>query len=67
MESTLSWATVIVALISAGFGVRAATVTVRNSMDHFIEDLQRQGRWAAIAAALAACAACLQVIERALL
>jgi hypothetical protein len=35
-------------------GVRAATVPVRDNIDEFIGDLHRQGRWAAIAASLAA-------------
>jgi hypothetical protein len=36
------------------FGIRAATVKVRDNLDGFIPDLQRQGRWAGVAATAAA-------------
>jgi hypothetical protein len=34
-------------------GLRAAFIPIRDNMDKFIEDLHRQGRWAATAAILA--------------
>jgi hypothetical protein len=45
---------IFVSLLAAFLGVRAATVKVRDNLDAFISDLQRQGRCAGYAAAAAA-------------
>jgi hypothetical protein len=49
----LSYAAAVLLCVGILVGVRAATLTVRNSQDDFIDDLHRQGRWAASAATLA--------------
>ena len=46
-------------VVAAALGVRAATMHV-----HFVEDLQRQARWASWAAAAAAGSAVLQAAEK---
>lgn len=51
-------------VVGAILGARAATITVRNSQDHFIEDLHRQGRWASYAATAAAVTATLGALEK---
>lgn len=43
---------------------RAATVSVRDSQDHFIAELQRQGRWTGWAAAMAAISVVFQAFDR---
>lgn len=53
----MHWLSAVAATFSAAgliIGVRAATIPVRDSMDDFIGDLRRQGRWALITASLAA-------------
>jgi hypothetical protein len=59
----LSLASMIVSLVAVALGVRAATVKVRDNIDAFISDLQRQGRWAASAAIAAAISTGLQAIQ----
>jgi hypothetical protein len=49
--------------LAAILGVRAATITVRDNIDEFINDLQRQGRWASGAAVAAAFATALQAAK----
>ena len=46
MENVTTLAAVGFTALAAVLGVRAATVDVRDNMDKFMEDLQRQGRWA---------------------
>jgi len=53
---------VSVAAIAALVALRAATVKVRNSVDDFMADLQKQGRWNAAAAILNAAASILIVV-----
>jgi hypothetical protein len=57
-------AAIAFSLIAAALGTRAAFVRVRNSQDDFIDDLQRQGRWASWAAVAAAVSAGLQAVEK---
>lgn len=58
------YAAITAAAIAAVLGIRAATVTVRDNMDGFIDDLKRQGRWASWAAVAAAVSVVLQAIDR---
>ena len=36
----------VMTVLAVGFGVQSQRVKIRNSMDHFIDDLHRQGWWA---------------------
>lgn len=65
MTDWFDWIALALSVAAAGFGFRAATVVVRESMDHFIGDLRRQGRWAGLAAIFAALAVVAQVVARA--
>ena len=49
--------------LAAILGVRAATIIVRDNVDEFINDLQRQGRWASGAAVAAALATAFQATK----
>lgn len=59
---TLSLLAIVLAAVAALVAVRAATVRVRDSVDDFMSDLQRQGRWNAAAAILNALASVLIVV-----
>lgn len=61
--SLLSTAAIAMSGLAAALGVRAATIEVRNNVDEFINDLQRQGRWASFAAVAAALATALQAAK----
>jgi hypothetical protein len=63
MMNLLATASIIISLLAAVFGIRAATVKVRDNQDEFISDLQRQGRWAGVAAAAAAISTVLQAVQ----
>jgi hypothetical protein len=63
MASYLSLGALVVSGLAAILGVRAATIVVRNNVDEFINDLQRQGRWASAAAVAAAIATALQAAQ----
>ena len=63
----MDFAAIISSLLAAALGVRAALVHVRDSQDHFIADLHRQGRWASWAAVAAAVSAGLQAADRLLM
>lgn len=63
MASYLSLAALAVSGLAAILGVRAATIVVRDNVDEFINDLQRQGRWASYAAIAAAVATALQAVQ----
>src|SRR5690348_13797810 len=56
IAQALPVASIVIGLIAAIFGIRAATVTIRDNQDKFISDLGRQSRWASYAAAAAALA-----------
>ena len=59
MNITFTWAIVALGVLTAALGFKAVTIEIRESMDDFIADMQRQGqwvRWAAIAALLTAAA-----------
>jgi hypothetical protein len=64
MKDTLGYVALVFGVVAAGFGIRAATVHVRDDMDAFIGDLHRQSLWASWAATMAACSAILQAIEK---
>ncbi|RUX47773.1 hypothetical protein EOA33_17530 [Mesorhizobium sp. M4A.F.Ca.ET.050.02.1.1] len=59
-KGALPYLSILSSLIAAGFGIRAATITIRNSIDDFISDLTRQGRWASMAAVAASLSVILQ-------
>lgn len=63
MGSHLSIAGLVMSGVAAMLGVRAATIEVRNNLDEFINDLQRQGRWASMAAVAAAIAIAFQGLQ----
>ncbi|RWQ54660.1 hypothetical protein [Mesorhizobium sp.] len=64
MTVALPYLAIVTSLAAACLGIRAATISVRDSMDHFISDLQRQGRWAGWAAAMAAVSVAFQAVDR---
>jgi hypothetical protein len=64
MTMYLSTAAIVASGAAALLGVRAATVEVRDNIDVFIADLQRQGRWASYAAVAAALATALQAVQQ---
>jgi hypothetical protein len=65
MKELASWLAIVAALASAGIGLYAATgIDVRDNMDAFISDLQKQSRWAAWAAALAGISVLAQALEK---
>ncbi|MER8399838.1 hypothetical protein [Mesorhizobium sp. M1348] len=63
MTEALPYLAIVTSLVAACLGIRAA-ISVRDSMDHFIADLQRQGRWAGWAAAMAAISVVFQAVDR---
>jgi hypothetical protein len=63
MSGYLTAAALILSAIATVLGIRAATIKVRDSMDHFIVDLRKQGRWTAFAAVAAAAATAIQIIQ----
>lgn len=50
---TLPIVTVVLLIVSCLLAARAAAYPIRNSIDDFIYDLNRQGRWATAAAVAA--------------
>ena len=62
--NVISTASIMLSCAAALLGIRAATVQVRDNMDAFISDLQRQGRWASYAAIAAAVATALQAAQQ---
>ena len=63
MPQYLSTAALAMSALAAILGVRAATIIVRDNVDEFINDLQRQGRWASGAAVAAALATAFQATK----
>jgi len=63
VTSYLSLAALAVSGLAAILGVRAAAIVVRDNVDEFVNDLQRQGRWASYAAIAAAFATALQAAQ----
>jgi uncharacterized membrane protein len=56
LDLLLTIAALIATMVSAMLGLRAATTNVRENLETFMLDLQRQGRWsgwAAVANAIA--------------
>lgn len=64
MTSYLSITALAMSGVAALLGVRAATIVVRDNIDEFIGDLQRQGQWASYAAVAAAIATALQAAHQ---
>ena len=64
MNTLISYGAIAFELIGAAFGLRAATVHVRDSLDQFIGDIQRQSRWATYTAIAATISATLQALEK---
>jgi hypothetical protein len=64
MKEMLSYAALAVAVLAAVFGIRAATVHVRNNIDEFINDIHRQSWWTTLTAITAAGSVILQAIEK---
>jgi hypothetical protein len=63
-SSVLDWLAIALSAAATVCGLKAATVKVRDSIDDFIGDLRRQGRWAAAAAVGAALAVVAQVVSK---
>jgi hypothetical protein len=63
LDQILTGGAAVAAALAAVLGLRAATVPVRDNIDKFIGDLQRQGRWAAWAAVANALAAAVLVYQ----
>lgn len=63
--SLIPYAAIAASFVAAVLSLRAAAVAVRDNMDEFINDLQRQGRWASWAFA-AAISVVLQLLDRVL-
>ena len=64
MKDIVGWLALVAALGSAGLGGFAASLSVRDNQDKFIQDLQRQSRWAAWAAAMAGVSVLAQTFEK---
>jgi len=65
MKSALSWLAIIAAFASAAIGLYAAVgIDVRDNLDVFISDIQKQSNWAGWAAAAAGVSVVAQVIEK---
>lgn len=65
MKEIASWVALAAALASACMGLYAAIgVSVRDNVDVFISDLQKQSRWAAWAAASAGISVLAQALEK---
>lgn len=56
-------ATVVLLIVSCLLAMRAAAYPIRNSIDDFIDDLNRQGRWATAAAVCAFGVAVLEAVR----
>jgi hypothetical protein len=63
LQEFLSGVAAVLTAFAAIVALRAATVTVRDNIDAFIGDLQKQGRWAAWAAVLNALTAAILVYQ----
>jgi hypothetical protein len=60
----IPYASIAVSLLAAVLGIRAATIPIRESLDHIMMDIGRQGKWASWTALTAAAAAVLQSVDR---
>jgi hypothetical protein len=63
MQNYLPLAALLVTAVAALLGALAAFSPVRDSMDHFIADLHRQGQLAGAAALAAALATAIQIVH----
>jgi hypothetical protein len=64
VKDALGYAALLVGLVAAGFGIRAATVHVRNELENFIPDIHRQSWWTTLTAVTAALSVILQALEK---
>jgi hypothetical protein len=62
--SLLPYASIAVSLLAAALGLRAATIPIRQTVNHLTLDIGRQGKWASWAALAAAVSAVLQSFDR---
>ncbi|TPM33880.1 hypothetical protein FJ955_03860 [Mesorhizobium sp. B2-2-2] len=60
----IPYLSIATSILAAVLGIRAATITVRNSMDDFMGDIARQSRWASFAAVAAGLSVVLQSVDR---
>jgi hypothetical protein len=65
LKEIAGWVAILSAFVSAGLGLWAAVgIDVRDNMDAFIGDLQRQSHWAAWAAAAAGVSVLAQAADK---
>jgi hypothetical protein len=68
MANALSWISIVGGILAAGIGGYAAFgIDIRDNLDSFIQDLQRQSQfasWAALAAGISAVAQALEKFLR---
>ena len=64
VSSALSWASIVLAGVAAVLAIKTATISVRNNVDVFIDDISRQGRWATWTALASAAAVAAQAMEK---
>ena len=65
VKEIASWVAITAAGLSTGLGLYAAIfVEVRDNVDAFIGDLQRQSQWTAVAAAVAGISVFAQAIDK---
>ncbi|RWP57401.1 MAG: hypothetical protein EOR07_31215 [Mesorhizobium sp.] len=64
VKEALPYLSILSSLIAAGLGIRAATCVIRDSLDDFMSDIARQGRWASWAAVAAGLSVVLQALDR---
>lgn len=62
--ASLSYLSAALFILGILAGLRAVSIPIRDNMDRFIEDLHRQGRWAATAAILAGAGSLLEQVLR---
>ncbi|RWM04563.1 MAG: hypothetical protein EOR68_02835 [Mesorhizobium sp.] len=60
----IPYLSIATSMLAAGLGIRAATITIRNSIDDFMSDIARQSRWASLAAVAAGLSVILQAADR---
>ncbi len=63
MKDWLMIASIGAGIVAAGLALIAANVPIRNEIDSFMNDIYRQGWWAACAAGVAALGVILQALH----
>jgi hypothetical protein len=61
---TLPYLAILTSVVAAVLGIRAATIPWRDTVDHMVADLRKQGRWSSWAAAAAGVSVVLQAMDR---